>query len=98
MVHVEMTDAERGVDEPVAGLQVLLDEATLLPCLRSNASGVQTSFFSAALLPINADTAIVVSSTTPITITDAPALMWTQSLASIFVPVNTRTSARPCRR
>jgi len=46
-------------------------------------------------LPTSADMAIVESRTTAITSTDTPALMWTHSVASILVPVNTRTSARP---
>jgi hypothetical protein len=49
-------------------------------------------------LPINADAAIVVSSTTPITSTDAPALMWTQSLALYDDSVAAITLRKPLER
>jgi len=44
------------------------------------------------------DAAIVVSSSTPMTATDTPALTGTHSLASIFAAVNARSAAMPVRR
>src|SRR4029077_6110089 len=53
--------------------------------LRDSASLVGYCF---GLLFCNRDAAIVARSTTPMTATDAPALTWTHSLASIFAAVN----------